>query len=246
VWKVSDGSTSRDVLWNMERYWCAVIRMKKQRTAVLIPCFNEAEHIGKFIDDLLKEGISGEDILIYSDGSTDGTVNIVSRKKVRVMDFTENKGKASAIINGMFFLGSCNYDNVVIVDGDGQFTAKDTKIFYDISDGKCMFQGLRTDMPFRHEIANNLINWFFEHLFNIPSPDVTCGLKVLPMDMWEKMRIISGGYAIDAEMLKEAYRVGEVFYYMVDCRYNEKSGIVRGVRMTASILFEMVKWKLND
>ena len=61
---------------------------------VVIPTLNEAEAIGKVIDELKQYGIVN--IIVVDGHSTDGTPKIAKEKGVKVI-FQEGKGKALAI-----------------------------------------------------------------------------------------------------------------------------------------------------
>jgi len=72
--------------------------------SVIVTCRNEAESIGKKLDDLLAQDYPADrmEIWIASDQSTDGTNDIVREymrrdPRVRLMDFQENIGKSVAI-----------------------------------------------------------------------------------------------------------------------------------------------------
>lgn len=69
------------------------------RVSVIVAAFDEEKEIEKRIQNLLSMDYHGEiEIIIASDGSTDGTVEIASRYKdrgVTVFDFKENRGRAA-------------------------------------------------------------------------------------------------------------------------------------------------------
>jgi len=68
---------------------------------VFVSAFNEERVIGKKIENLLNQDYGGNyEILVASDGSTDGTVDMArsfvdSSSKVRVCAFRENRGKSA-------------------------------------------------------------------------------------------------------------------------------------------------------
>ncbi|RLE47404.1 MAG: glycosyl transferase, partial [Candidatus Methanomethylicota archaeon] len=63
---------------------------------VVIPTLNEAEAIGRVIDEVLSVGVPRENILVVDGGSTDGTVDIARSKGVKVVK-QRGKGKANAL-----------------------------------------------------------------------------------------------------------------------------------------------------
>ncbi|MDO8523280.1 MAG: glycosyltransferase family 2 protein [bacterium] len=77
--------------------------------SVIVPAYNESKRIGKtlqrFQEHLSKQAYTYE-IVVVSDGSKDGTAEIVGRmsneiKNLRVIDRKENKGKGYTVRQGM-------------------------------------------------------------------------------------------------------------------------------------------------
>ena len=66
------------------------------RLTIIIPTLNEAEAIGRVIEEVLSVGVPRDHILIVDGGSNDGTVEIASKYGVRVIR-QRSKGKADAI-----------------------------------------------------------------------------------------------------------------------------------------------------
>lgn len=95
------------------------------KLSVIVPCYNEGESINEFYnklkDTLASEKISYELVMI-DDGSKDDTLSylkeIVSKdKKVKVISFSRNFGKESAMLAG---LEAANGNYIAIMDADLQ------------------------------------------------------------------------------------------------------------------------------
>ena len=54
-----------------------------KKIAVLIPCYNESQTIGKVIDDF-RQALPEAEIYVYDNNSTDGTGEIAKQKKAIV------------------------------------------------------------------------------------------------------------------------------------------------------------------
>lgn len=97
--------------------------MKKFSVTVAVPVYNEAENIGSFIDSLFRQiykRIRLDKIIIYTDGSTDDSVNIV-RKKMKSYPLLYLK--AGKVQKGKFpRLNRIYKDNtsdiLIVLDGD--------------------------------------------------------------------------------------------------------------------------------
>jgi len=82
---------------------------KKMAVSIIIPCYNEEKFIEKKINELEREalfaGISEYEIIVVSDGSTDGTNYILKKLsdegKIKVYFLPVRKGKANALNIGV-------------------------------------------------------------------------------------------------------------------------------------------------
>ena len=94
--------------------------------SVLIAAYNEADAIADTIDSAAHEDYPGAlEILILSDGSTDGTVQAAEAARlklraapnvsVRIIDYPRNRGKAAVLNAG---LDEAKHDLIVTIDGD--------------------------------------------------------------------------------------------------------------------------------
>lgn len=97
-----------------------------KKISIVVPCYNEEDIIEEFYNKLLEtldeiEGYEYE-ILFIDDGSNDNTLkilNLIKEKdnKVRIISFSRNFGKESAIYAG---LENSKGDLVVVMDSDLQ------------------------------------------------------------------------------------------------------------------------------
>lgn len=94
--------------------------------SLVIPCFNEAENV-KDMHDLIVRNFSASafdyEMVFVDDGSTDATLSAlkelyrVSEEKIKIVEFSRNFGKESAIFAG---LKESRGDYVTLIDGDLQ------------------------------------------------------------------------------------------------------------------------------
>jgi len=92
------------------------------KVLVIIPTYNEEENISKVINELRKDA-SFCDILVINDASTDKTLKIVKKEKVKVLNNIFNLGYARSLQVGIKYAYTHKYDYVVGFDGDCQHIA---------------------------------------------------------------------------------------------------------------------------
>lgn len=84
------------------------------RVSVIIPAFNEVATVGAVVDAARQCDLVGE-VIVVSDGSTDGTAEAAREHGARVVELETNKGKAAAMRAGL--LAAC-HDTILFLDGD--------------------------------------------------------------------------------------------------------------------------------
>jgi glycosyltransferase involved in cell wall biosynthesis len=89
------------------------------RALAIIPAFNEAEAIGKVVDEVLAFD-PDLDVLVVDDASHDGTRERARQHGARVVRLPFNLGIGGAVQAGFRYAAVKGYDVVVRVDGDGQ------------------------------------------------------------------------------------------------------------------------------
>lgn len=84
------------------------------RVAAIVPAYNEEATLAEVLS-VLKAAPSIHEILVVSDGSTDGTVEIARRLGLRVIHARENQGKGRAMAIGV---SHTDAEILLFVDGD--------------------------------------------------------------------------------------------------------------------------------
>jgi glycosyltransferase involved in cell wall biosynthesis len=86
---------------------------------IVIPAYNEEEHIGKVLKEVRESNVSA-DVLVVNDGSTDGTSAAAKREGAMILNIPCNIGYGGAIQTGFRFAAEFGYEFVITLDGDDQ------------------------------------------------------------------------------------------------------------------------------
>lgn len=88
---------------------------------IIIPAYNEQEHIGALLDALAAPEISSiADVLVMNDASTDHTSSVVRQRGVNVVSHVYNLGYGGGLQVGYKYAVRRRYKYVVQMDADGQ------------------------------------------------------------------------------------------------------------------------------
>lgn len=67
--------------------------------SAVVPAYNEETTVGPVVAQLVASPLV-DDVIVVSDGSTDGTAGTAAKAGARVLELPENQGKAAAILAG--------------------------------------------------------------------------------------------------------------------------------------------------
>ena len=190
--------------------------------SVIIPVFNEVEHIREIVKRVQSTKMIKE-IIIVDDGSEDGTRRILQeldgKKKVRVILHDCNQGKGAAVVTG---LKAAEGDILLIQDADLEYDPRDYAILLkpikegvaDVVYGSRFLGGSHRVTMFWHMVANRLLTFITNILYNTILTDMETGYKVFRREVIEGMTIKAKGFNFEpeftAKILKRNYRIFEV------------------------------------
>lgn len=87
---------------------------------IIIPAWNEEAVLGRVLGDVLEHKPARADVVVVSDGSTDGTAAIARNAGVAVLDLPVNLGVGGAMRTGYVYALRHGYRFAVQLDADGQ------------------------------------------------------------------------------------------------------------------------------
>ena len=174
------------------------------KTAVLIPCYNEAKSIRRVVEDF-KAVLPDADIYVYDNNSTDGTDDI-ARAAGAIVRYEARQGKGN-VIRTMF--REVDADCYIMADGDDTYPAAFApKLREYVLNGRAdMVIGDRLSSsyfkenkrPF-HGFGNRLVRSLINHLFHAKINDIMTGARAFSREFVKSFAISSKGFEIETEM----------------------------------------------
>lgn len=173
-----------------------------KKTAVLIPCYNEAITIGSVIDKV-KNVMPEADIYVFDNNSTDDTIKIATEHGA-IVDREHRQGKGN-VMRAMF--RKIEADCYVMIDGDDTYSVEEMPLMCDmvLNQGIDMVVGCRTnylDVNRRpmHNSGNLLVRFLINRLYNSNVPDIMTGYRAMSRDFVKTFPLLSNGFEIETEM----------------------------------------------
>ncbi len=174
------------------------------KTAILIPCYNEAKTIEKVVTDF-KRVLPDAEIYVYDNNSTDGTDKI-AQDAGAIVRYEYKQGKGN-VVRSMF--RQIDADCYIMVDGDDTYPAEAAVEIEEmiLSRRADMVIGDRlsstyfeeNDRPF-HNTGNKVVRKFINLFFKSDLKDIMTGLRGFSHDFVKSFPVQSKEFEIETEM----------------------------------------------
>jgi len=188
----------------------------------IIPVFNEVQSIREILRRVQATGLIHE-IVVVDDGSTDGTRDILDelggQDPIRVILHQQNQGKGAAVRTG---LQAARGDIILIQDSDLEYDPRDYPALLkpieeglaDVVYGSRFLGGPRRVTMFWHMIANKLLTFTTNLLYDTILSDMETGYKVFRREVLNGLRLRARRFDFEpeftAKILKKKVRIFEV------------------------------------
>lgn len=192
------------------------------KLSVIIPVYNEVENIEEILKRVKATKLTWE-IIVVDDGSQDGTRDVLKKLDgktgIHVILHEKNQGKGAAVRTG---LQAARGDTILIQDADLEYSPNDYPVLLeplnnhtaDVVYGSRFLGGPRRVAMFWHMIANKLLTFMTNILYDTILSDMETGYKVFRSEVIEDMVLHSNHFDFEpeftAKILKRHYRIYEV------------------------------------
>lgn len=226
------------------------------KVSVIIPVYNENKTIAEIIRRVKTQNIATE-ILVVDDGSTDGTREILESLNedgnFRIILHSHNQGKGAAVRTG---IENVNGEVILIQDADLEYDPRDypellRPIEEDLADvvyGSRFLGGPRRSVMFWHMVANRMLTFLTNILYNTILSDMETGYKVFKREIVRDMKLRANRFDFEpeftAKILKRKVRVFEVPISFNPRDYEEGKKI--GMRDAFQAVWVLLKYRFVD
>lgn len=174
------------------------------KTAILIPCYNEAKTIEKVVKDF-KKVLPDADIYVYDNNSIDNTDKL-AKEAGAIVKYEYKQGKGN-VVRSMF--REIKADCYIMVDGDDTYPAEPAKEFEKlILNGEAdMVIGDRLSSTYFeendrlfHNTGNKVVRKFINIFFKSDLNDIMTGMRAFSYNFVKSFPIQSKEFEIETEM----------------------------------------------
>ena len=189
---------------------------------IIIPCFNEKQTILTVIENVKKNLIQGDEIIVVDDFSSDGTKDLLgdlNDSLVKIKYHDKNYGKGEAIKTAL----KENLKEIVIIqDADLEYNPSDYNLLIepflktnaDIVYGSRFLGGQRYNRLqfFWHSVANKILTLICNLFTNLNMTDMETGYKVFKKDVIKSINIQEKAFGVEPEITIKLAKKNFIFY----------------------------------
>lgn len=203
-----------------------------QRVLVAVVTYNEGEKLAALLD--LFPPDHPYDLLFVDDGSTDGSVDVLTRAGYTVIRHESNLGVGASLRDAIAFGRAGTYDLFVIMAGNGKMLPAEiprlvTPLLEDRADyiqgSRNLEGGESPNLPLFRKVAIRIFTLMVNLLLGVRNTDVTCGFRAYRLSLFDNPAII-----LDQDWLNRY----ELEYYL---HYKVLTGGYRFLEVPVSMVY---------
>jgi glycosyltransferase involved in cell wall biosynthesis len=226
------------------------------KISVVIPVYNELKTLDEIVRRVKATNLATE-IVIVDDGSTDGTRGLYEKyaadEVTQIILHERNQGKGAAVVTGIKAAGG---DVIIIQDADLEYDPREypnllrplEEGLADVVYGSRFLGAPRRATMFWHMLANKLLTFLTNILYNNILTDMETGYKVFRKNVVEGMTIHARRFDFEpeftAKVLKRKVRIFEVPITFTPRDYSEGKKIQ--LRDAFEAVWTLFKYRFVD
>jgi len=199
------------------------------KLTVIIPIYNEVNTIHSILNRVLSTGLAAE-IIMVDDGSSDGTRDLLpslnDNKGIRVILHDKNQGKGAAVRTG---IAAATGDVILIQDADLEYDPRDYPALLrpieeglaNVVYGSRFLGGPRRAAMFWHMVANKLLTFVTNLLYNTILSDMETGYKVFRREVLQGIKLRANRFDFEPEFTAKILK-GKESIYEVPISFNPR------------------------
>ncbi len=181
------------------------------RCLTALPVFNEARHVNRVLDEVLRYS---DNVLVVDDGSSDATAELLAaRRDIRVVTHEENRGYGAALMTAFEYAQQHQFEKLVTIDCDGQHEPQRIPLFFDAcEEGIDIVSGSRylqqfpgdSQPPEQRRRINQQVTAELNRRLGLELTDAFCGFKCYGAEALRCLHSTEPGYAMPLEIWVQA------------------------------------------
>ena len=181
------------------------------RIVAVIPLYNHRATIRDVVRRTLRVL---PDVIVVDDGSDDGGSASLSGLPVRILRFTHNRGKGSALLAGAEAARAGNFTHMITLDADGQHYPEDIPLFISAikSNPQSFIVGKRTfttaNIPAASRFGRRFSSFWMFVQTGVYVDDMQSGFRAYPLAPLSCLDLHEKAYSFEIEVLVKAAWAG--------------------------------------
>ncbi len=169
----------------------------KTKILCVIPVYNEELRLPSLINKVKKskKKIKNISFLFINNGSNDGSLSILKKKKLNFISIKKNMGVGYALILGLKFALKNNYSIVVHLAGNGKMLPSQIPMFLNriinkkidfVSGSRFLKNGNYKSNPIARVILIRILSYIISKMYKRKITDATCGFRAFKTNIFKK------------------------------------------------------------
>ena len=219
----------------------------RETCRVVIPCLNEADHIGSLVREVRA---FLPHVLVVDDGSEDETSALARDAGAVVLRHDRPQGKGASLQAGWKQSRSEGFSWVLCMDGDGQHAPADIPSFLRHAEGGrySLVVGNRMDrldsMPRVRRWTNRFMSRRLSRLAGQTLPDTQCGYRLMNLKAWSGITLSTVHFEMESEILIAFARAGhQIGFVPIQVIYGDERSKIHPLRDTVRWFLWLRRWQ---